>query len=85
MHNQHAPSDVPNTRISSLERTVRLQGRALMVMGGLFTLAIFAGATMRAADATHVVIDKPVKIVLDDISYRVRGSHALPVTVTTAN
>jgi glyoxylate carboligase len=77
MHNES------NHRIETLERTVRRQGYGLVAVGGLLGLSIFAGATMRASSPTHVIIDKPVKIVLEDIGFNVRSSHPLPVLVKT--
>lgn len=68
-------------RMEQLERTVRSQGRALWVLGSLLALSVLAGTTLRPADTTKVVIEKPVKIILEDIGYRVRSSHPLPVEV----
>ena len=71
--------DSRENRINTLEHTVRRQGRALMVLGGLLTLTILAGATMQAPKASHVIIDKPVKIILEDIGFNVRSGQPLPI------
>lgn len=73
--------NTPDTRIETLERTVRRQGRGLIVLGSLLTLAVLAGTTMRAADVTHVVIDKPVKIVIEGINHNFNSYRAIPISI----
>ena len=67
-------------RIDALEATVRRQGRWLLVLGSLLTISILAAAQQTAPSGpVKVTIDKPVKIILEDIGYMVRGSHPLHI------
>jgi hypothetical protein len=65
-------------RIDVLEATVRRQGRWLLVLGGLLTISILAAAQQAVPSGpVKVTIDKPVKIILEDIGYLARSSHPL--------
>jgi hypothetical protein len=67
-------------RIDALEATVRRQGRWLLVLGSLLTILILAAAQQTVPSGpVKVTIDKPVKIILEDIGYMVRGSHPLHI------
>ncbi|MCH2137236.1 MAG: hypothetical protein MK101_11785 [Phycisphaerales bacterium] len=68
-------------RIEQLERGLRRQRIAIWCLGGLMAAGLLAGASMRAADPTKVIIDKPVKIVIDDIGSQVRFNRPLPVEI----
>ena len=65
-------------RIEALEATVRRQGRWLLVLGGLLTISMLAAAQQVVPSSpVQVTIDKPVKIILEDIGYLARSSHPL--------
>jgi Na+/proline symporter len=50
------------------------------MLGGLLTISILAAAQQAVSSGpVQVTIDKPVKIILEDIGYMVRGSHPLPI------
>jgi hypothetical protein len=65
-------------RIDALEATVRRQGRWLILVGSLLTISILAAAQQTVASGpVKVTIDKPIKIILEDIGYMARSSHPL--------
>ena len=65
-------------RIAALEATVRCQGRWLLLVGSLLTISILAAAQQTVASGpVKVTIDKPIKIILEDIGYMARSSHPL--------
>ncbi len=65
-------------RIKSLERTVRRQGHMMLLLGGVFAFAVLAAAQQAVPSGpVQVTIDKPVKIILEDIGYLARSSHPL--------
>jgi hypothetical protein len=72
---------MPDTdRIETLERTVRRQGRWILLLGGLLAFSALAAATQSTPSGpVRVTIDKPVKIILEDIGYQIRTNHPIPV------
>lgn len=67
-------------RIESLERTVRRQGRWILLLGGLLALSALAAASQSSPSAPmSVTIDKPVKVILEDIGFAIRSNHPIPV------
>ncbi|MDP6986739.1 MAG: hypothetical protein QGG74_01720 [Phycisphaerales bacterium] len=67
-------------RIEVLERTARRQGRWILLLGGLLTFSALAAATqITPAAPTQVTLTQPVKVILEDIGYRIRSNHPIPV------
>ena len=67
-------------RIETLERTVRRQGRWILLLGGLLAFSALAAATQAIPNAPmKVTIDNPVKVILEDIGYQIRSNHPIPV------
>jgi hypothetical protein len=69
-------------RIEALETTVRRQGRWLLVLGGLLTISILAAAQQAVPSGpVKVTIDKPVKIILEDVGFQARTNHPILVNM----
>jgi hypothetical protein len=68
-----------SSRIDGLERTVRRQGRWIALLGSALVLGTLAAAQQTTSSPTTVTIDKPVKVILEDIGYQVRANHPIPV------
>ncbi|MDP6479708.1 MAG: hypothetical protein QGI75_06660 [Phycisphaerales bacterium] len=67
-------------RIEALERTVRHQSRWILLLGGLLTFSALAAATQAIPSGpVAVTIDKPVKVILEDIGFQIRTNHPIPV------
>lgn len=67
-------------RVETLERTAKRQTLGLYILGGLLAFTLLAGARVDTPYAPMTVtIDKPIKIIIEDIGVRVRQSHPLPV------
>ena len=67
------------SRLESLERRVRWQGRLLLVLGCLLGLTGLAALQAAPSRPTVVRLEQPVKVVLEDIGFQVRANHPIPV------
>ncbi|MDP7030485.1 MAG: hypothetical protein QF733_09725 [Phycisphaerales bacterium] len=66
-------------RIEALERRVRWQGRAVLAMSGLAVLAGLAAFQQPPAKPTKVVLEQPIKVILEDIGSAIRFNHPIPI------
>lgn len=69
-------------RIKSLERTVRRQGHIMLLLGGVLGFSILAAAAQSTPSGpVKVTIDKPVKIILEDVGFQARTNHPVLVNM----